>query len=465
MGSKNPINSIVIERRSELVKNPYKLTYHIEPSKGLLNDPNGLIQYKGIYYFFHQWNRFSMNHDYKEWGLFTSEDMVNWNSHGSAIIPDRDKDRNGIYSGSSIEYDNNLYLFYTGSVKNDGVRKSYQCVSISQDGKTFIKQDIFIETPQRFTEHHRDPKVWKGKKNWWMIVGAQSKDEKGEIALYSSDDLLHWKYENVLYNKELDNMCECPDLFSVNDNIDILLCSPQIRATKENNSAELSSYSAFIAGKFNENSREFLPQTNLELIDYGFDFYAPQSFIDEKGRRIIVAWMSRMSEKEEELCPTKKYGYIHCLTLPRVITWQDGMLIQKPIEEVKKLRKNRKNFNSFKDKFELKTGKFEIKLLRNNGLSDFKLSLRNNSIEINYCKKTRMFSVSRKNWVTNKKESKMKKLNSLMQLNIFSDNSTLEVFVNNGESVFSLRYFTDENDLGVEYLGLYEGEKLTYFEL
>lgn len=79
------------------MKNPYKLTYHIEPSKGLLNDQNGLIQYKGTYYFFHQWNRFNMNHDYKEWGLFTVNDMINWNSHGSAVIPDRNEDRNGVY--------------------------------------------------------------------------------------------------------------------------------------------------------------------------------------------------------------------------------------------------------------------------------------------------------------------------------------------------------------------------------
>lgn len=446
------------------MKNPYKLMYHIEPSKGLLNDPNGLIQYKGTYYFFHQWNRFNMNHDYKEWGLFTSKDMINWNSNGSAVIPDRDEDRNGIYSGSSIEHNNNLYLFYTGNVKNDGVRKSYQCVSISQDGKTFIKQNAFIETPEGFTEHHRDPKVWRGKNNWWMIVGTQSNDEKGEIALYSSTDLLSWKYENVLYNKDFDNMCECPDVFSVNDNTDILICCPQIRPTKENESEELSSYAAFTAGKFDEDSKEFLSRTELELIDHGFDFYAPQSFMDDKGRRIIVGWMSRMGEKEEELCPTREYGYIHCLTMPRVITWEDDKLIQRPIEEVKKLRKNRKEFNSFKDKFELETGRFEIEVQRNNGFSDFKLLLRNNSIEINYCEDTKIFSVSRTNWVTKEKESKTQELQSLLQLSIFSDSSTLEVFVNNGESVFSLRYFIDENDLGAEYSGLDKDGNLTYFE-
>ena len=448
-----------------MLKNPYKLLYHIEPSKGLLNDPNGLIHYKGTYYFFYQWNRINTNHDYKEWGLFTSEDMIHWTDQGSAIIPDRMMDKNGVYSGSSIEYDDKLYLFYTGNVKNEGERKSYQCVSISQNGKTFIKQDVAIETPHEFTEHHRDPKVRRGENNWWMVVGAQSKGEKGAIALYSSTDLLHWTYENILYSSEsLDNMCECPDLFSVNDKVDILTCCPQIRPTDGDGLVEITSYAGFIAGKFDEESKKFLPETNLELIDYGFDFYAPQSFLDDKGRRIIVGWMSRMKENEESLCPTKKLGYIHCLTLPRVVTWENGKLIQRPIEEVKSLRKNQKEFNMPKDHFQLESGKFEIEVLRRNGLNDFKLCLRNHAVEINYCAETKIFSVSRENWVTKKKESKSKEIQSLLQLSIFSDASTIEIFVNNGEYVFSLRYFTDEKQLGSEYSGLEQDEKLIYFE-
>lgn len=87
--------------------NLYKMTYHIEPNRGLINDPNGFIQYKDTYYFFHQWNRFGLDHSYKEWGLFTSKDMLHWQSQGSAILPDREEDRNGVHSGSSIEYNCN----------------------------------------------------------------------------------------------------------------------------------------------------------------------------------------------------------------------------------------------------------------------------------------------------------------------------------------------------------------------
>ena len=68
--------------------------FHLEPNVGLLNDPLGLIQYKGIYYVFFQWNRFEKNHTYKEWGLFTSKNLIDWSFKGttdyiSLVNPDK----------------------------------------------------------------------------------------------------------------------------------------------------------------------------------------------------------------------------------------------------------------------------------------------------------------------------------------------------------------------------------------
>lgn len=439
------------------------MTYHVEPSKGLMNDPNGLICFKDKYYFFHQWNRFEVNHHYKEWGLFTSTDMIHWTNQGSAILPDRKFDQNGVYSGSSVEHEGEMYLFYTGNVKNNGERKSYQCISRSKNGRTFIKEESVIETPSAFTEHFRDPKVWRGENNWWMIVGGQTKDRKGAIALYSSNDLLNWNYESVLYDQQLDNMCECPDLFSINDETDILICCPQVRPEQEGALTAVSSYAAFISGKFDEKAKKFLPKGFLELLDYGFDFYAPQSFSDHKGRRIVVGWMSRMSEKEEYSCPTKQYGYLHCLTLPRVVTWENGEIKQRPIEEVKQLRKHEQRFTSSQASFELESGRFELELRRKNSSHDFYLFLRNCAVEIHYCHKKNVLSVTRKSWVTHQKETKTKRIQNLSQMSVFSDNSSMEIFVNDGECVFSLRYFTEEEHLSVRYVGLQQEEELLYF--
>ena len=56
--------------------------YHLEPDRGLLNDPNGLVFYKDMYHVFFQWNRFEKNHSYKEWGHFTSKDLL----HGKEVL-------------------------------------------------------------------------------------------------------------------------------------------------------------------------------------------------------------------------------------------------------------------------------------------------------------------------------------------------------------------------------------------
>lgn len=59
--------------------------------------------------------------------------------------------------------------------KDNNIRKSRQCIAISDNGRVFVKQKEVIDTPDCFTQHHRDPKVWRGKDSWWMLVGAQKK--------------------------------------------------------------------------------------------------------------------------------------------------------------------------------------------------------------------------------------------------------------------------------------------------
>ena len=59
-------------------KDEFRLNYHITPAKGLLNDPNGLVEKDGKYYIFHQWNENDCEHGLKSWGLFTTENFIDW---------------------------------------------------------------------------------------------------------------------------------------------------------------------------------------------------------------------------------------------------------------------------------------------------------------------------------------------------------------------------------------------------
>ena len=120
--------------------------FHISPKKGLLNDPNGLIFYKEEYHVFYQYNPTSCEHKNKHWAHLKSKNLVDWEELPIALSPTDWFDKDGCYSGSSIEKDGKLYLIYTGNVKNNGVRESYQCLAVSEDGINFKNLDLLSLT-------------------------------------------------------------------------------------------------------------------------------------------------------------------------------------------------------------------------------------------------------------------------------------------------------------------------------
>lgn len=431
------------------MENRYKNSFHIEPSKGLLNDPNGLIQFDGKYYFFHQWNRFGTNHRYKEWGLFVSDDLINWENRESALIPDCIEDKDGVYSGSAIEHDKQLFLFYTGNAKINNTRQTYQRIAVSLDGQTFVKQENSIEIPKGITEHHRDPKVWKYQENWWMIVGAQTDKEVGAITLFKSKDLLSWTYEGIVFTDSiLDQMCECPDYFVLNNNIEILTICPQKRSQLED-SLEISSYAAYYIGKMDYANKKFVPKTDIQLLDNGFDFYAPQTFLDNKNRRIMVGWMSRMNEEQENSCPTKKFGYMHCLTMPRELKWIDNQLYQVPLEEFTNLRKGNVIISNKSGIYHNINQAFEIVTEFQKITNEFFLNLKSNDVQIKYFNKKIM--ISRKSWINDTREIKTLEVDELKKIQVFCDASTAEIFINEGLYVFSMRTFSCLDNKNIEF--------------
>ena len=209
-------------------KDEFRLNYHITPAKGLLNDPNGLVEKDGKYYIFHQWNENDCEHGLKSWGLFTTKNFIDWKIEGIQLSPTDWYDKNGCYSGSAIVKDNKIHLIYTGNVRDEkGERESYQCIAIETKEGFEKKGPVISEIPAGYTPHFRDPKVWKKDGVFYAVIGAQSTDLKGEILFYKSDDLLNWELVSSIYDKkDLGYMLECPDFFEL-DGVGVLLCSPQ----------------------------------------------------------------------------------------------------------------------------------------------------------------------------------------------------------------------------------------------
>lgn len=437
------------------MENLYRNRYHLEPPRGLLNDPNGLSYYQGKYHVFHQWNRFGLDHSYKEWGLFTSRNLIDWEHQGSALLPDCENDISGVYSGSALVVGEELNVFFTGNNKLEGRRQSHQCQAISLDGQTFQKMQNAVKTPDLFTEHHRDPKVWFEKGGYHMVVGGQSHEGSGLVAYYQSEDCRSWHYQGIFFSAvELEQMAECPDYFELDDESVLLVC-PQKRDLEKDE--DISSYAGYYLGDLK--GKKFKPRTSIQPLDEGFDFYAPQTFLDPKGRRLMWAWMSGMTAEQEKSCPTRDFGYLHCLTMPRELKMKNGKLFQSPLEEIFQQLMGRKRYVGHQLEISQVSLQSVIDIIWQEGPSDFEIDLFNKTVCLTYNGENLI--LSRKSWSKQGVESKTIQIKQLSALQIFIDSSTMEIFLNRGEKVLSLRYFLD-NETHDTYFHSSQSMEITY---
>ncbi|MDG5471541.1 sucrose-6-phosphate hydrolase [Jeotgalibacillus sp. ET6] len=429
-----------IERVQE---DPYFPGFHLAPPTGLLNDPNGWIQWKGIYHLFFQWMPFKTGHGAKFWGHFSSENLTDWTLEPIALTPGDWYDKNGCYSGSAIIHEDKLKLFYTGNVKDEnGDRESYQCLADSTDGFSFSKKGVQVELPDEYTPHFRDPKVWEHNGRWYMVIGAQTKEEKGAVALFESTDLREWNNRGTISHankpplSEFGYMWECPDIFSLSGK-DVLLFSPQGLSPdgiQFNNMYQ----SGYVLGELDYPQASFDHGT-FEEIDRGFEFYAPQTTEDEKGRRILFGWMGVPDQQEFEQ-PTIENGWVHQMTLPRELRLVNGRLHQLPLPELNELRAE----NVFNGPIDIqykgsiaRTSEIQLK-----GMVK-KLCLFDN-MTLTYDEKQSLLTLERPNVADGRPERRSCILSgALYSLQLYIDHSSLEIFANDGEAVFTSRMFAD----------------------
>lgn len=427
-----------------------RLAFHLTPPIGLMNDPNGLVYYKGKYHVFYQWNPFDTNHTFKCWGHYSSSDFIHWEEHPPALVPSEWYEKDGCYSGSAIVHDSKLYLFYTGNVKTtDGGRETYQCLAVSDDGVHFEKKGPVIYLPKGFTPHFRDPKVWKQEDKWLMVIGAQTEELEGLTAVFSSNDLINWQWQGPLagngvsLSKYFGYMWECPDFFSLNGK-NILIVSPQGLEAQPFQYENLYQSGYFI-GEWDSKTNKYVHGTFHEL-DHGFDFYAPQTFEDPNGRRILLAWMG-MGDEQEQTHQSIKSGWIHSLTIPRELTVKDGCLYQKPIEELKQLRnKARSEFFSIANEekevlFDSELQEIIIDIEQFEG-NKWEIQIHNNC-KLIFNRKDSIVTLERQSFNRSKLETRQCNVNKIDNIHMYLDRTSLEIFLNDGQIVFSSRFYEE----------------------
>ena len=455
----------ILEKKEIVEKDFWRQKYHIQGIVGLINDPNGFSQFKGKYHMFYQWNPLGTNHKNKTWAHSVSDDLLHWKRLKTALRPDTWYSKDGAYSGSAIVDDDKLYLFYTGNVKDcDGNRESYQCLAVSSDGENFERwEPSIVNQPDGYTRHIRDPKIWKKDGKFYAVIGIQSEDLEGKAVLYSSENIKDWKFEGEIAGanhgkiKDFGFMWECPDYFQLKDEKtgeikDLLVFSPQ-GLESEGDLYNNKYQTGYLFGKLDYEKPEFEILSDFVEIDRGNDFYAPQSMEDDKGRRLIVGWMGI---PEEEDFPTVKNEWLHCLTLPRELKVIDGKLYQVPIKEMESIRGEKIEFSG-KVAGEVKIGTgttYELKAKFSDFNSDFGLKLRtgkNSETILKFDYNDKKFVLDRTKGEQPDKRLRKVYLGDIseLELTVFVDNSSVEVFINGGAEVFSSRIFPEKDADGI----------------
>ncbi len=465
----------ITEKRIEAEEKP---GFHLAARVGWMNDPNGFSFYGGEYHLFYQYHPYNSHWGPMHWGHAVSDDLLHWTYLPAALAPDTIYDEAGCFSGSAVELSNGRQLLmYTGVHKeiqaDGGLREvQTQCIAIG-DGRDYEKYQgnpVLDEKdlPDGGSKYDfRDPKMWKAPDGTFRcVVGNCAAERDGQILLFSSRDGLDWKYEKVLAvnHGRFGKAWECPDFFEL-DGKQVLLTSPMDMLPKgleyHNGNGTLC-----LIGTYDETKEVFTEEQN-QAVDYGIDFYAPQTLLAPDGRRIMVGWMQNWDTCNLHSPEQPWFGQ---MSLPRELSVVDGRLLQKPIRELENLRgKEVKHENvtfsgltkldgiqGRKIDMELSVRpldeenmyrKFAVRFAQNN---TYHTAVSFRPLE-SIVKIDRKFSGSRRA-IIHQRRSRVNSRNGEIKLRIILDTFSAEVFVNDGEHVLSATIYTDKEADGISFL-------------
>ncbi|CAM3848174.1 MULTISPECIES: glycoside hydrolase family 32 protein [Paenibacillus] len=337
---------------STITQDNYRGVYHFSPKQNWMNDPNGMVFFKGEYHLFYQHHPFGTTWGPMHWGHAVSKDLVAWEELPIALLPD---EHGMIFSGSAVvdwhnttgffDDEPGLVAIFTHHVEADGGTevKQYQSLAYSKDsGRTWTK---YAGNPVLKHESYvdfRDPKVFwhEETKRWVMIVACGQ-----TVCIFTSPDLKDWAFGSEFGEGigSHDGVWECPDLFPlpVGEGMTkwVMLVS-----IGDNPAYAEGSRTQYFTGEFD--GACFKPDeasaSRIRWLDHGRDNYAGVSWSDipeADGRRLFIGWMSNW--KYANQTPTS--GYRGAMTTVRELELEerDGVaeLIQQPARELERYRR------------------------------------------------------------------------------------------------------------------------------
>jgi len=457
----------------------FRPQFHFSPPNNWMNDPNGMVYYKGEYHLFYQHYPDSNVWGPMHWGHAISKDLVHWQNMPIALYPD---EHGYIFSGSAVvDWDNTsgfgtkdnpplvaIYTYHDAEKEKTGsIEFQTQGIAFSIDlGRSWQKYEGNPVLLNPGIRDFRDPKViWHPtSKKWIMALAVQD-----HVQLYTSKDLINWEYASD-FGKTIGahgGVWECPDLFPIvnNDGEEkwVLLLSINPGGPQGGSATQ------YFVGSFD--GLTFKPDDEkIRWLDYGADNYAGVTWSDipkEDGRRIFIGWMSNW--QYANIVPSEIWR--SAMTIPRVLTLSnDNMLLQQPVKEINKIINEISVATDLKINENTKVKELAIDSLSHLKLSFNELSKGAFSITLGNDAEKVIFTIDCENhqFIFDRSESgnvafhnEFPKLHytafdkgeKISDTEIFIDASSIEIFVNNGKYVFTELVFP-ENPYKKAYISL-----------
>ena len=484
-----------------LYMEPFRPQYHFTPEKNWMNDPNGMVFYEGEYHLFYQYNPAGDKWGHMSWGHAVSPDMVHWTHLPLALA---EADNVMIFSGSAVvDWKNSsgfgkdgrppLVAVYTGFRTTDRVQ--FQCIAYSNDkGRTWTKYSgnpvIDINSMD-----FRDPKVqWHDATRRWIMTVSLSAEHK--VRFYGSDNLKAWTLLSEFGPAgATGGVWECPDLFELplpgtNDKRWVLVVNMNPGSVAGGSGGQYF-IGRFDGTQFVADRDSLIPprpgrsaSESAHWFDYGPDYYAAVSWSDvpaSDDRRLWLGWMSNWEYGGD--VPTSPWR--SAMSIPREVglsrTAEGIRLVQKPAREMESLRDRHFAFKSGDvseanawlkerhvqgDQLELMV-EFAPRSSGTEGVKVLKSDTEATVIGVDrqrgraFVDRTQSGNVMFHQKFSGVYDAPLAVHDGRVKLHLFVDASSVEVFVNDGERVFTSLVYPSAASRGVEFFGSMTSARIT----
>ncbi|NQT53033.1 glycoside hydrolase family 32 protein, partial [bacterium] len=310
------VDSVARALREKLLSDPYRPGYHFVVPEGrcMPFDPNGAIFWKGRYHLFYIFQD-RRGHN---WGHVSSTDLFHWRHHPTGLVA-------GMFSGNCfINKDGRPTMCYHQVGQGNAM-----AVAVDDELNEWKKLPSNPITPKTKPgdPHHGkyrswDPYGWVEDDTCYAIFGGK---RPGIVKAQSLAG--PWQYvgdllANTVKGVSINEDVSCADFFKLGDKRMLLCISHRLGAR-------------YYLGEWKNEAFHPTFHENMSWVDNSF--FAPESLLDDRGRRIMWAWIFDSPGFKTRM----DYGWSGTMSLPRVLSLgKDGMLRMDVPEEIERLRYN-----------------------------------------------------------------------------------------------------------------------------